>query len=88
VRIWPSTFLVENDGSRRQLLHHFNISQYPEWTLHNTWNDFIHFTLLFEGLGRGCLRFYVLEDIPEPFGFYSEMVGRNKTDVYEVELQC
>lgn len=88
IRIWPTTFLVQEDGTRSKLLHAFNISFYPHWTLHSVYDQEICFTLVFEGLKSSCNQFFLLEDIPEPGGFYSAAVARNDTDVYEVDLLC
>ena len=87
MRIWPSTFLVEEEGNRRKLLHNFNISLYPGWTDYFVKNDYIRFTLVFEGLSKGCRQFHLLEEIPEPFGFYSGKILRNNSDVYQAELR-
>ncbi len=86
VRIWPSTFLVSDDGTRTKLVKAFNISIMPEWTFHFTENDYIRFTLVFEGLPQTCQKFYVLEEIPQPYGFYSEMILRNNSGVYTAEV--
>ena len=64
VRIWPSTFLIENTGRRCKLIKNFNISIMPQWTFHIVENEFIRFTLVFEALSRGCQYFHLLEDIP------------------------
>lgn len=53
-RIWPTTYLIEEDGTRRQLLHAFNISFAPNWTSYRVVNDYVRFTLLFEALSRTC----------------------------------
>lgn len=87
LRIWPSTFLIENDGSRRELIKAFNISLMPDWTMYPNGNTHIGFTLVFEGLGKSCSSFQLLEDIPEPGGFYTSTILRNKTDVYQVEVK-
>jgi hypothetical protein len=34
-RIWPTTFLIEQNGKRAKLVTAFNISFYPYWTLKN-----------------------------------------------------
>ena len=86
VRIWPTTFLVENTGLRCKLIKAFNISLMPEWTFHFTENDFIRFTLVFEALSSNCSTFYVQEEIPQPFAFYSENVAKNNSGVYTVEV--
>ena len=57
-RIWPSTFLVEHStGRRAKLVTAFNISFAPQWTL----NDGKGFTLIFEGLSKGCSVFDLKE---------------------------
>jgi hypothetical protein len=88
VRIWPSTFLVEDGGRRCKLIKNFNISIMPEWTYHLIENEFIRFTLVFEALGRECRNFTLMEDIPQPFGFYSNEVQKNSTGVYTIEVFC
>jgi hypothetical protein len=88
VRIWPSTYLVEDGGRRCKLIKNFNISIMPEWTYHLIENEFIRFTLVFEALGRRCRHFHLLEDIAQPFGFYSNRVLKNHSGVYTVEVFC
>jgi hypothetical protein len=85
-RIWQSTYLVEEDGNKVLLIKAFNISMAPDWTWFITEDGLVCFTLLFEGLSKGCTSFQLLEDINEPGGFYSGKIERNKTDVYVVEL--
>mgnify|MGYP000944249872 CR=1 FL=1 len=82
-RIWPSTFLIERENGRRaKLLTAFNISFAPEWTL----NDGKGFTLIFEGLSKGCRVFDLKELIPEAGGFESTNIRRTNNDVYYVKL--
>jgi len=88
VRIWPSTFLIEDGGRRCKLIENFNISIMPEWTFHFVQNEFIRFTLVFEGLSKECNFFHLLEDIQQPHGFYSNKVLKNKSGVYTVEIFC
>ena len=88
VRIWPTTFLVEDSGKRCKLIKNFNISIMPEWTFYFIEYDFIRFTLVFEALSRDCMIFNLLEDIPQPFGFYSNKVRKNNSGVYTVEVFC
>ena len=88
VRIWPDTFLIEDGGKRCKLVKNFNISIMPQWTFHFVSNTFIRFTLVFEALGRNCSTFYLLEDIKQPFNFYSNKVLKNNTGVYTVEVFC
>ncbi len=83
IRIWPTTFLIQQNGERKKLLHAFNIAMYPDWKI----VEYGHrFTLLFEGLDRDCITFELLEDIPEPGGFHLKDFVRNDTDVYWAEL--
>ncbi len=88
VRIWPSTFLIEDGGRRCKLIKNFNISIMPEWTFHFVQNEYIRFTLVFEGLSKECNFFHLLEDIRQPFAFYSNKVIRNKSGVYTIEIFC
>lgn len=83
IRIWPTTYLVQQDGTRKKLLQAYNISEFPQW-------KFIFgehtFTLVFEGLDNACKIFDLLEDITEAGAFYVKDILRNKTDVYNVQL--
>jgi hypothetical protein len=89
LRIWPSTFLIEDTGERKKLLHAENICLMPEWMLAEAdGRSRYRFTLYFEGLSKACTKFYMLEDIPEPGGFYTEEILRNDTDVYETRVNC
>jgi len=46
MRIWPSTYLIENEtGNRLKLLKSFNISNYPQW-------QYIQGAFLFENIKR------------------------------------
>ncbi len=82
-RIWPSTYLIEHNLDRRaKLITAFNISFAPQWTL----NDGRGFTLIFEGLGKDCKNFDLIEMIPQAGGFEVFNISRNKTDVYHVSF--
>jgi len=82
-RIWPSTFLVEHGtGRRAKLVTAFNISFAPQWTL----NDGKGFTLIFEGLSKGCSVFDLKEIIPQEGGFEVNGIKRNNSDVYQVSF--
>jgi hypothetical protein len=86
IRIWRTTFLIDNaSGSRSQLVHVENISYAPEWTLIPDRKMF-HFLLIFEALPKGCLSFNLIEDIPQSGGFRVENISRNKSDVYHVNI--
>ena len=82
-RIWPTTFLIEHGSDKRaKLITAFNISFAPQWTL----NDGKGFTLIFEGLSKGCTSFDLKEMIPEEGGFEILNIKRNKMDVYTVNF--
>jgi hypothetical protein len=83
IRIWPTTFLIQEDGTRRKLLFTEGIALFPYWLpvrLPYT------FTLIFEGLDSGCQIFDLLEEIPQPGGFQVTGIARNGSDVYHVRL--
>lgn len=84
IRIWPTTYLVQDDGKRKKLLQGYNITPYPEWKLVKSGH---RFTLIFEGLSKDCTRFDLLEDIPEPGAFRYENIARNNTDVYWLKFE-
>lgn len=88
VRIWPSTFLIEDNGRKCKLIKAFNISVMPDWTQHFIVNDFIRFTLVFEGLSKPCTSFQLQEIIPEQYAFHSKEIARNGTDIYFEEVFC
>lgn len=82
-RIWPGTFLIERESGRRaKLLTAFNISFAPLWT----YNDGKGFTLIFDGLSKGCAAFDLKEIIPEEGGFEVLGIVRNNSDVYHVSF--
>ena len=86
IRIWKSTFLIANDSNHRsKLVHHENITIYPEWTEVENGKT-ITFTLIFTALPKNCLFFDFIESIPEPGGFEVKNIRRNKTDVYKISL--
>jgi hypothetical protein len=84
IRIWPTTYLIQENGQQKKLLQAFNISPFPAWKLVNSGH---RFTLIFEGLDKDCKIFDLLEDIPEPGGFSIKNIHRNKTDVYWVTIE-
>jgi hypothetical protein len=85
LRIWPSTYLVTEDGTKISLVHWEGISLAPEWTRVNKEQNY-RFTLIFAGLPSSCKAFSLEEIIPEPGGFHVGNIKRNKTDVYKVQL--
>ena len=87
IRIWPTTFLVDDaSGCRSQLVHSENISIAPYWTEVPPMKDF-WFTLIFAGLPKGCTQFDLKELIAEEGGFCVPNIRRNATDVYRVKIE-
>ncbi len=84
IRIWASTFLIQDNGSKKKLLYAYNISEYPVYIQAYSGHSF---TLVFEGLDRKCILFDLLEIIPQPGGFHIENIERNKTDVYWLYIE-
>lgn len=86
IRIWKTTFLVDKSSSHRsKLVHAENISYAPQWTVIPE-NKLFQFLLIFEALPKGCELFDLLEDIPQPGGFFVDSIMRNKKDVYHVYI--
>lgn len=86
IRIWSSTFLIDNAlGHRSSLIHHENISLFPYWTEVPPFKDF-WFTLIFTGLPKDCKIFDLQEIISEEGGFHVKNIKRNGSDVYRVKL--
>ena len=85
IRIWKSTFLrTRNGGEKINLVHADNISFYPDWTICRTGETIC--TLIFKGLPKDCTVFDLVEEIPEPGGFYIPNIQRNNSDVYHLEI--
>ncbi len=83
VRIWPTTFLIQENGVKKNLLYFERITGFPMWMpvrLPHT------FTLIFEGLDESCTHFDLMEEIPESGGFEVNNIPRNEMDVYRVQL--
>jgi hypothetical protein len=86
IRIWKSTFLTDTGSEfRSKLIHAENISFAPQWTLIPDKKQF-RFLLIFEGLPKSCVRFSLIEDIPQAGGFFVPDIPRNDTDVYHVDI--
>ena len=85
IRVWKTTFLVDvRSGYRAKLAHTENISYAPIWTPIS--KGLYQFLLIFEALPKGCDVFDLVEEIPQPGGFYIPAIMRNKTDVYHVHV--
>jgi hypothetical protein len=86
IRIWKTTFLLDKgSGSRSQLVHAENISIAPVWTQIPNQGTY-SFLLIFNGLPKSCQLFDLVEDIPQPGGFFFQDIARNETDVYHVNI--
>lgn len=87
IRVWRTTFLIESpSGKKRKLLHAENITMHPTWTVADK-SGFHRFTLYFEGLSKTCSSFDLVEEIPQPGGFFIKDIIRNNSDVYKVEIE-
>lgn len=86
IRIWQSTFLIgKNSSCRSALVHAENITYAPIWTVVPE-NFAYHFLLIFASLQKDCRLFDLVEEIPQPGGFYFGNIQRNDTDVYHIDL--
>jgi hypothetical protein len=86
IRIWRSTFLIDrNSSARSELLHAENISFAPLWSVVPARSKF-SFLLIFSGLPKDCTSFDLIEDIPQPGGFFLSGIKRNARDVYHVNI--
>ncbi|HEY3403872.1 MAG TPA: hypothetical protein VGK59_10825 [Ohtaekwangia sp.] len=86
IRIWRTTFLVDRgSGSRSQLVHAENISYAPLWTMIPATNPY-SFLLIFPALPKGCTHFDMVEEIPQPGGFFVRNIKRNQQDVYHINV--
>lgn len=84
IRIWSSTFLIDESlAHKSSLIHHENISLFPNWTEVPPMKDY-WFTLIFSGLPKECKTFDLKEEIPQEGGFWIKNIKRNSTDVYRV----
>lgn len=87
MRIWKTTFLVDqHSSSRSNLIHIENISYAPSWTLIPDGIEYT-FLLIFSALPKSCTQFNLLEEIPQPGGFFVSDIVRNESDVYHIEIQ-
>jgi hypothetical protein len=89
IRIHPTTFLIEQDGTKRKLVSALDIAVAPEWGPGNFSGGHLHFTLVFEGLGKECRSFY-MEEFAAPgenLLFKTDAIRRNRTDVYRVMIK-
>jgi hypothetical protein len=86
IRIWNSTVLIDKGtGNRSRMLHAENITIAPQW-MEVQAGSTAHFTLIFAPLPKTCEFFDLLEDIPQAGGFFVQNIKRNKSDVYQVNV--
>ncbi len=86
VRIWRTTYLVDNESEcRSNLLFAFNISYYPVWE-YIPLNGSKRFTLVFGPLPKSCKIFDLIEITDEGGAFVSNGISRNQEDVYHLVL--
>ncbi len=86
IRIWKTTYLVQDNGTKASLLYADGISIAPSWSLVQNTNGYAYFTLIFESLDKECTSFYLDEIIPEPHAFYTNSVRKNNSGIYSVAL--
>ena len=86
IRIWKTTFLVDHvSGVKSQLIHAENISIAPLWTIIPD-KSVYNFILIFSALPKSCRIFDLIEEIPQPGGFYIKDIPRHALDVYHVTM--
>ncbi len=86
IRIWPSTYLFDQNSNHiSELVHFEKISGFPLWTEVPVNKDF-SFTLIFSGLIKSCNIFDLQEVIPQSNGFFVPSIVRNKVDIYYLDF--
>ena len=84
VRVWPSTYLICNQsGTRLKMLFSENVCKAPGW---GSIAPYERFYMIFEGLPKACLSFDLYEEINQPGNFHIRSIGRNGSDVYDIEI--
>jgi hypothetical protein len=85
IRIWPTTYLYPAHSNHiSDLLFTENITLYPYWMQVSAGKKHT-FTLIFQGLPKGCKHFDLIELITQSGGFEFRNIERNKTDVYHLQ---
>lgn len=86
IRIWRSTYLLDNNSSHKsKLLFTDKIVYHPLW-MEVPPVEVYWFTLIFSGLPKECTSFDFAEIIPEDDGFFVRSIPRTQTDVYRINL--
>ena len=83
IRMWPSTWLIQQNTVHKKLLHIFNIDFYPAW---KSVDAGYQFTLVFEPLDKDCTTFDLFEEAEEKGGFIVMDIKRNESDVYNIQI--
>ncbi len=73
VGIVADTFLIQDNGDTKKLLHAFNVPIYPQT---RTMQPLERFTLVFEGVDPGCKSFQLLEGFSDGDGFHIRDITR------------
>ena len=87
IRIWPTTYLYDQDSDHiSELVHAENISMYPTWQEVPPLSQSF-FTLIFSGLPKSCSVFD-FEEVCDGAGgeFALSGISRNEMDVYYIEV--
>lgn len=87
IRIWPTTYLYDQNSSHRsELVHAENIAYYPEW-YECIPGQIYFFTLIFSGLPASCEKFDFIEHCTNQSGAFAVTgISRNETDIYYLRM--
>jgi len=86
IRIWPTTFLLDQGSSHRsEMVHVENIVLAPNWQ-YLAPAEKLHYSLIFSGLPKSCTTFDLIEFGEGKNCFSALDIARNKSDVYYVRL--
>ena len=86
IRIWPTTFLLDQGSSHRsEMVHVENIVLAPNWQ-YLTPKEKLHYSLIFNGLPKACTMFDLIEFGEGQNCFSALNIARNESDVYYVKL--
>jgi len=85
IRIYRSTFLIDNQsGVRARLMHAENLTLAPTWTYVKPGNSW-HGVLIFETLPANCTSFDFIEEIGNDKNpFLKRKIIRDKSDIYRL----
>ncbi len=87
VRVWKETFLIdEQSGQLNQMVRALGVVYEPNWYFIQP-GETKKFTMLFDALPKSCNSFTLAEIIPQSGAFVVKNIPRNKTDIYNVNLE-